>query len=172
LGRYKGHDIVVDALNRLPNRYKLLIIGGKHPEDTGSFFGDLLSKIEIHKLESRVRITGWKDKREAAELLAASDICVAPYRETNLSASGALTWALASGKPVIATNINAFVEISREVPTLNLISQGSVNELVWNLLRIEDRNLEEPELRVDISKYISKYSWKNYAELLDRLYKL
>lgn len=107
LGKYKGHDIAVEAMKKLPENYHLAMVGGMHPESKDSFLDSLVLSIPV-ELQSRIRITGWVDRETADRYFAATDICLAPYRaDMELSGSGAITWALGSGKPVIASKIDA-----------------------------------------------------------------
>jgi len=81
----------------------LHIIGGKSQDDTSDFMNRLLKKVKKLKLKDRVLISGFVSEEKISEYFAKVDICLAPYNDWRLSSSGALTWALTSGKPIIAS---------------------------------------------------------------------
>jgi glycosyltransferase involved in cell wall biosynthesis len=170
LGAYKGHDVAVRALARMPERFHLAICGGAHPESQNNDLATLIRLVRKLGLEQRVTITGWLAE-EAAELhYAATDICLAPYVDASLSASGAITWALASGKPTIASRIPAFQDICREHPCLLLTSPGMVDEIVWAADKLAGDPDISRQLVAAASRYTEGHSWDVTAAATRYLY--
>jgi len=163
LGSYKGHDVAVRALARLPERFHLAICGGTHPESDDDTLARVVRLARKLGLEQRVTVTGWLAEAEAELYYAATDICLAPYVDVALSASGAITWALASGKPTIASRIPAFQGISREQPCLLLTAPGAVDELVW----AAEKLAADPDLGAMLvaaaRRYTAVHSWDSTA---------
>ena len=167
---YKGHDLALSIVDLLPKNFKLSIIGGRHPESTGNEIGRILKLANELGLSDRVLITGWVTPSEADYYQQNSDICLAPYQATELSASGAITWSLTSGKPVIASNINSFKSINQKHNCMLLCNKSDRLEWVWAIKKVaEDINLRK-RLIDNSSKYCRRYSWKNICNYHTTLY--
>jgi glycosyltransferase involved in cell wall biosynthesis len=136
LGNYKGHDIAMDAMKLLPENYHLALVGGMHPESKDIFLDSLITRMPS-ELRNRIHITGWVDKATADRYFAATDAFLAPYRaETELAGSGAITWALSSGKPVVASKVDAFLNVNRIAECMLMITSGCIGELSWAIQKI------------------------------------
>lgn len=171
IGPYKGHDIAVDALTYLPSEYRLAICGGAHPESKDRFFERLVGKIEKLGLRDRVTITGWLPTDQAEVYYAATDVCLAPYRdESGLSASGAVTWALSSGRPTVASKIDAFQAIQRESPCMLMTTPQQPKELAWAVSRLVADKPMATRLVEAASTYCDRHSWDSVARLSVDLY--
>lgn len=169
VGSYKGHDLAVSALKRLPRNYRLAICGGAHPESRDGFMGSLMSHIKKAGVQDRVVVTGWIPTEVAEVYYAATDICLAPYRQfSNLSASGAITWALSSGRPTIASKIDAFQAVQREEECMLMTTPESTLELVWAIEKLSKDAPMQERLVAGALRYVDKYSWpKNARQTLD-----
>ena len=171
VGRYKGHDLAVNALKQLPEDYRLAICGGAHPESRDDFLTHLMSQIKEAGLQDRVTITGWLPTESAELYYAATDICLAPYRaDSGLSASGALTWALSSNRPIIASKIDAFQPIQRESGAMMMITADALEELCWAIQRLADDEVLQERLVQAAGNYVEKHSWRKNAENTIQLY--
>lgn len=170
VGGYKGHSIAVKALASLPERFHLAICGGSHQESRDRSLASVIRLVRRLGLEHRVTITGWLPEREAELYYAATDICLAPYIDASLSASGAITWALASGKPTIASKIPAFQSICREEPCLLLTTPGMVDEIVWAAEKLADDAVLGRSLVAAAGRYTESHSWEVTAGLTRDLY--
>jgi glycosyltransferase involved in cell wall biosynthesis len=173
LGEYKGHDIAIDTLRHLPQHFRLAIVGGSHPEARDKFLSELLSTINKldETLRERIMITGYVDNETANNFYAATDICLAPYRaKTLLSASGAITWALSSGKPVIASKIDAFQVINRDCNGLFMVSPEEIEEMAWACQRLAADPGLCGELVSNAGQYCDEHSWANTANKTIALY--
>lgn len=170
LGGYKGHDVAVRALAKLPERFHLAICGGTHPESDDDTLARVVRLARRLGLEQRVTVTGWLAEAEAEIYYAATDVCLAPYVDVALSASGAITWALASGRPTIASRIPAFQGISREQPCLLLTAPGAVDEIVW----AAEKLAADPDLRAMLvaaaRRYTAAHSWEATAAATAEVY--
>jgi len=131
MSRYKGYGIAVDAMRHLPDRYHLLLLGGPHPLGGDSALEDVLADLSKRpKLRRRVHLTGYVPASQLAGLRSTVDICLAPYlTRPRLSSSAALSWALASGRPVLASRIPAFEELSEDRGCLELVNPERPREL-------------------------------------------
>lgn len=172
IGRYKGHDMALKALAHLPPSYRLAICGGPHPDARDGFFESVLRQVERLGLEDRVTITGWLDPAEADRYYAATDVCLAPYREeAGLSASGAITWALSSGRPVVASKIEAFQSIQRSSPCMLMTAPGRPQEMAWAVERLRDDDRLAESLVAGAGAYCREHSWDRVAGQTLELYR-
>jgi glycosyltransferase involved in cell wall biosynthesis len=170
VGTYKGQDLAVRALARLPERFHLAICGGPHPESQDRAFATVLRLVKKLGLEHRVTITGWMPEEEAGLYAAATDVCLAPYRDATLSASGAITWALASGRPIVASRIAAFQGICREQPCMLLTAPGMVDEIAWAVEKLAADADLGATLVAAARRYTDAHSWDDTARRTHDLY--
>jgi glycosyltransferase involved in cell wall biosynthesis len=171
LSAYKGHLTALRALRALPPRYRLLFIGGRHPQSGDHTLERVLSFVRRHpELEPRLTITGYQELDRARRSLAACDLLLAPYApDVNLMASGALGQALASGRPVIGSAIPAFAELAREHGCLEPVP-GTPNELALGIERLMADPRRREELIAAAGRYVVGHGWPQVAELHRRVY--
>jgi glycosyltransferase involved in cell wall biosynthesis len=168
---YKGHDLAIDAVATLPENFHLAIVGGTHPESKDTFMSSLLDAIP-EALKARVRITGWVDQDTAELYFSATDICVAPYRgNTELSGSGAITWPLSSGKPVIASKIDAFQDINRKANCMFMFTPDCVSELAWAIRKVDSDEALRSRLVENAATFCNENSWSASVGRLLAIYK-
>lgn len=173
IASYKGYDLIFDALKLLDDNYKLIIIGGRHPHSRGNELEELLLKIKELNLSKRVLITGSVTDEEANYYHSATDICLAPHQSEYLSASGAITWSLTSGAPVIGSNVNSFREITKDVPdSMMLCHPRSPYEWAWAIKRCGEDYLLREKLISAAANYCEKFSWSNTASSHVKIYNL
>ncbi|MGH7076983.1 MAG: glycosyltransferase family 4 protein [Acetobacteraceae bacterium] len=100
LRRYKGLDLLAQAVERLPaGRFALRVVGrGPAGPELGR-----LATLEGVSVENR-----WVPEDEIGGLLAWADAVVLPYREA--SQSGVAAAALAAGRPVVATRVGGLAQ--------------------------------------------------------------
>jgi glycosyltransferase involved in cell wall biosynthesis len=168
---YKGHDLAIQALERLPEHVHLVICGGSHPEADDGYLASLIKLVHDLDLDERVTITGWLAPAEAERYYAATDICLAPYTTTDLSASGAITWALASGKPIIGSKIPAFRNICREQPCMLLTTPGRVDEIVWAVEKLNTAPAYAERLVTAARRYADAHTWQETAVVTQDIYR-
>jgi len=104
ISRSKGLNTLLDALARLPERYRLLVIGGaaSAPEDRA--YTDAIGlQIDRLGLEQRVTFTGHCAETEVSAHLLAADIAALPFADGASFRRGSLLAALAHGLPVVTT---------------------------------------------------------------------
>jgi glycosyltransferase involved in cell wall biosynthesis len=160
---HKGHDLAVAALRLLPRNYHLAIVGGPHPRASGDSTMDrVLKMMRSHRsLRGRVRITNYLPPERIELYHAATDVCLAPYRGFNLSASAGITWALGSGRPIVASKVPPFVELNDQAGCLLLFTENAEHELAWQI----DRLMADAGLRECLVEraraYAEQNSWTN-----------
>lgn len=137
----KGTLHAVRALARLPESYRLAIIGGPHPlSEDDAYLREIEATIAELGLARRVAITGTVvDDARMAALVRECDVCVFPYDSTgaDTAPSAALSLALAGRVPAIAYPTTAMREVAADTDAVILCAAPSEEELARELLRVD-----------------------------------
>ena len=97
--KYKGLDVLIKALNNLPNDLHLIIAG--EPYEDFDFYQQI---IDAYNLEKRVHIfTDYIADDEVKTFFSAADLCVLPYRSATQSGITAISHHFCL--PVVSTNV-------------------------------------------------------------------
>ncbi|MDX6511375.1 MAG: hypothetical protein QOE36_879 [Gaiellaceae bacterium] len=170
--RHKGYTTMLEALRHLPREYHLVILGGPHPFSPDLALDDILQwQRRRPKDAKRMTLTGYLPFEEVEEHLRATDIAVAPYREwPRVSSSAALTWALAAGRPIVASRVPAFEEIQDEYACLHLTVPEATGELAYRIQELAADEALQAELVARGHEYCTAHSWARAAEEHVRLY--
>jgi glycosyltransferase involved in cell wall biosynthesis len=182
LSAYKGYHAAIRALQLLPENYRLICMGGRHPNSSGSEYDDILffaadrdretneHKLPLNLVYDRITITGFVDEEDADIWHKKTDICLAPYDDRTLSGSGALTWSLTSGRPVIACNIPAFQAINNEYNCMQITAVQAHHELAWAIKKVVNDVKSQRVLTHNANKYCIDNSWEVIAKQHMNLY--
>ncbi len=164
----KGYDLVLDILEQLPDDVILVIAGGFRTEKDAEYERVLCNKIEISRLSNRVAITGYLKPDELHAIVSVSSIVLAPF--ASLSGSGSLSIAFASGKPVIASNLDSVIEINATSKSIQLFESENSKDLLDNInLLLADKSLSK-NLGAAALRYASENSMHKMAEQTVELY--
>ena len=128
----KGHARAFDALVALPGSVKLLVVGAGEEERA------LRAKVASLGLERRVHFLGYRADVDA--LLSECDALVLP--STLEATPYVIIEAMASGLPVVASNVYGIPEIVRDGETGILVDSGARDDIVRaivSLARDRDR---------------------------------
>lgn len=118
----KGHRYLIEAM---------ATIGPRHPDLHVLFIGDgelgeeLRAQVSSLKLDDRVHFLG--NRSDVSELLAASDLFVLPSLWEGLPMS--LLEAMATGLPIVATEVSGTVQVMIPGETGILVSPGDTLQL-------------------------------------------
>lgn len=140
----KGLDVLVEALARLSDRVpdaRVRVIGGPQ---VGSehVAGDLSAQAARRHLDDRFELVGFVEHPEA--LVAASRCYVQPARERTEILPLAILEAMATGVPVVATDVGGVRDIVRDGETGLLVPPEDPDSLADALNRVlTDRELAE-----------------------------
>lgn len=160
---HKGCEHSIRALELLPDNYHLAIVGGRHPSAATDPTFNRILELAQGKLAGRIRVTGFVSEEDRDLYHAASDACLLPYLIDDLTSSGAVTWALASGKPVIASTISAFQHINEEYDCMLLSPPGMVHEMAWHIRRAVESDSLRQQLARNAERYVEDHSWQRIA---------
>jgi glycosyltransferase involved in cell wall biosynthesis len=171
VSEYKGYQVAIQALEYLPEEYHLAIIGGSHPSNMGEkSIENILALVSDLELEDRVMVTGFVELEVLDLFHGATDICLAPYLLYDLSGSAALTWALNSGKPIIASKIPAFYELNQKTNCMSMVMPNSPRELAWKILQLDKDEALKQELVDRALAYSREHSWDKIASITYKVY--
>jgi glycosyltransferase involved in cell wall biosynthesis len=158
LREYKGLDLACAAIERLNGRVQLIVAGGRHPDFE---VGSLLATIA--RLPGAVLIDRQLSDQEFADLTAASDAVLLPYRA--ITGSSALLAALGFGRGVVTSDLPYFREILADEPDAG-VTVGCWDPTAWAHAILD--YLERPgDARNGAARRLAaRYSWDRCIESL------
>jgi glycosyltransferase involved in cell wall biosynthesis len=111
---HKGFMELLEVIDRLRIEFPdicLLAPCARHPDEDTGFEETVRARIDSLGLHANVvLVTDYLRDQTARAILAAADVIVLPYRQTEESASGALRFVLPVGRPIIATDLPIFAD--------------------------------------------------------------
>jgi glycosyltransferase involved in cell wall biosynthesis len=166
---YKGLDFLLESWHKVDAQRlnaQLLIAGTGDSELLEAIKGQVarLNLQESTSLDFR-----FIPDEELPTYYQAADILVYPYRE--VTTSGALMTALAYGKPIVATALQAFREVLRDGKTALLVNYGDVEGLADALTRLIQDSKERERLARGVAASDNfENSWTRIARQTRQLY--
>lgn len=151
----KGHEEMVRALARLPERVRLVIIGVDVP---GGYRRRLVELIEQLGLSGRVSVLPAQPRDGIALYLNAADVtALASHSE---GCPNVVIEALACGTPVVATAVGAVPELVRPGETGLIVPPKDPDALAAALADALHRDWSRPQIRASVADR----SWARVAE--------
>lgn len=147
----KGHEYLLEAFESVYKQNQevtLLIVGG------GEKINSLRSQISSYESKNNVHFLG--DRTDVGEILKVSDIFVLPTLGEGMS--NAILEAMASGLPVITTNISANKNIIENGETGILVPTEN-SEAIYKAIKIL---IESPEMRKRLGQEAKKEILEKY----------
>lgn len=159
--RYKGADLLLQAVPMFRNRTRVLIAGNCIDADHRKEVEQLLAQSAI--AERAMWEFGYLPESRVSELLSAADVLVMPYRE--IDQSGVLFAALRYGVPVVAFDVGSLRDYLPEGTGL-IVPPGDVRELAVAIEAIEPAAAARPR----IQGLAARYRWTETVKPVLRLY--
>jgi len=168
VGKGKGHDILIKAFKKIHNKIpdaKLIIAGGTKDEN----YKNYLKKLAL-PIKEKVIFTDYIPYELLPSCLASADIFILPYIG-GVHVSGPLHRALASGRPIIASESPIVKEII--IHGYNgILIKPEIEELAKTIVEL----YENKELRNKLSHNARKFAeefldWDKIAKQTLRIYK-
>jgi len=168
----KAFDDTIHALTKLPERVKLMIVGGGEDEAM------LHALVEDLHLEDRVYFTGHLDRHDVPLYRQAADIFVMPSRSEGLGNAGLS--AMASGLPFVGTQEGGLAEYVFGADDTGEIGQtawvvekdspnqiaGAVNDILGNPKHVQEVTERAREM------ILGTYDWDMIAKKMrDKVFK-
>jgi glycosyltransferase involved in cell wall biosynthesis len=159
---YKGIEFLIDSWRYVKDQEQSagLMLAGQPEKGYGE---KLTSKIKKLDLTQEIETCFEFLPQEKLNLyIQAADVLVYPYR--SITQSGALLTGLATGKPVVATNVGGFSEMIQHEQTGILIEYGDEEQLATELVDLF-RDSEKREKLGQAAKEMveTEYSWEAIA---------
>lgn len=162
---HKGHTVLFKAVRSVLNEYadfKLLVMG------TGPLRNKLENDVNELNISNKVVFTGLRG--DVAVLLKASDIFILASTERE-GLSVALIEAMATGLPVIASNLGGIPEVVKEEVNGILVPPKDVEKLACAIKRlVSDKRLRDEMGRQGQKVYKEKFTVRKMIQSLDGLY--
>lgn len=161
----KGVKYLIEAMKIVMDKNEntsLFIVGD------GEERGYLESLVRNLNIERYVTFIGKVPNEDIPEYMVASDVFVLPSLSEGFPVT--VVEAMASGLPIVATNVRGLPEIIKSGEKGFLVESKNANEIAEKVLLL----LEDDVLRERISKNnreeVKKYSWENVVEKLEGVY--
>jgi len=159
--KYKGVDILLDALPLMKHHEALLEIAGEFYEEIGPY----QSQVERLGIQNRVKLHDkYLVSEEMTFRLIAADVVVLPFRHA--TQSGVAMAALACGTPVIASAVGGLPDVIEPGVNGDLVppeNPQALAESIDKFLDLEESKREE--MRGNIKNYAEeKFSWNRLAD--------
>lgn len=163
---YKGTDILVEAVNALPDEYKekieVKIVGGI----SNSF-------LQECKQKDKNNLINWKpyflSDEELNEDINNSDLVVVPYRA--ISQSGVLLLAIYFEKIILTSNLPSFKETLSTYSDDLFFESENIESLKNAIMRYVDDKLNLVDIKNNIRILKNLYTWSNAARQTLNVYK-
>ena len=164
VAHYKGLDLLLDALARLPKHHELRIVG----RCRSAALRESLER-SVALLVAQGRQVTWRNEyvpeAEMADAFLWADMLVMPYR--HIDQSGVVFQALKFGVPVVATRVGEFGSmITHEIG--ELCEPESADALEQAVLRLASRI--DSMTREFIAASARQYDWRTTVQSLSRSY--
>ena len=163
---FKGVNVLLDALGRLPNPHIQLIIVGEGELRTG-----FERRAAALGLSSRVHFAGRASDDELPTYYAAADLLVLPSVTRGEAFGLVLLEAMACGRPVVASDLPGVRHVVKTTGGGELVRAGDPEALAAAISRLESNTgLREALGRRSRAAVEQNYSWPGIAERLEAMY--
>jgi glycosyltransferase involved in cell wall biosynthesis len=179
-GQGKGFEWSIDAVMNLTNLTpapQYILAGRTHPKvfaAEGETYRNMLKlRVAANGVSSSIIFDdAYKDQRSLATLIHRATAIVLPYDSSDQVSSGVLVEALASGKPVIATDFPQAVELLSGGAGL-IVPRRNPDALEGAFRRIFTEPGLAEEMALEATRIGPQFDWRtaalSYAKIADRL---
>ncbi len=160
---FKGVNVLLDSFKKLySSNYHLIIVGD------GDLKSSYIEKATKLGLNSNVTFAGRVSNEDLPLYYAASDVTVLPSTTMGEAFGLVLVEAMATGKPVIASNLPGVRSVVDDGKNGYLVIPGDANDLASKI----DSILSSEKIcskfgEVGREKAVKKYNWLNIAKKLE-----
>ncbi|HEV2471467.1 MAG TPA: glycosyltransferase, partial [Chthonomonadales bacterium] len=169
IDRNKGYELTLQVLANQPEDVAFVIAGGARNEAMEPYRRQVEAAIAGSRLQDRVTVTGYLTEQEVAEAMEASDIVVAPH--TFATGSYSVTLPLSHGRPVLASDVDCFKEISARIDCIELFRCGNAGDYSAKLAGLLANEERRGLLSANAVRYACRFSWPKVAGLTRDVYK-
>lgn len=137
----KGHQILVEAMSKLPQDVMVVFAGGAS-NGSGQLVDELVSLAKVKGVDRRLRITGYLSEKELEYYLIATDLAVCPF--SRFSASGSLSTWISVARPILASDFPQVAEYNLLEPdaikTFKPYTADALAEAIRQMLQISENS--------------------------------
>lgn len=165
---HKGVDQIIESIKPLEQktgcRVGLLAVNAildERSAETIAHWQKLASNLGV---ADRVTwVTDYQPIDVCINLLAATDFVIYPYRDTQESASGAVTIGLSSGRPVLVSDSPIFAELESCCYTM---TGAGRNDIVREVIALRDRAAQGEMIVGRQNQWLEQRSWERVSSRL------
>lgn len=167
--KYKGADILIDAIGLLPEEYKkkvgAKIVGLATDKELYSTYSKKANALNVEWINDFV------SDEILYDAIGKSDLILLPYRK--ISQSGVLLLALSFRKPILTSDLPSFKETLEGYPDDYFFKSDDPQSLSMILEKFVDGKIDVGLQMKIIEKLNKKYSWEETAKsTLNAYYKV
>ncbi len=165
----KGVDVLLRAMMRLKSALpeaKLHIVGDRHEHEHEKDYRRLAKRLS---LEEEVIFHGAVPYSKIPYYFKSATLCVIPSLHEGFSLT--MLEAMASGTPIVASDIERFREILQDGENALLFKSGDAVSLSAAILKLSTDSSLRKKITQSASKTVLNYSWDSIAERYVSLYK-
>jgi glycosyltransferase involved in cell wall biosynthesis len=167
---WKGVDILLEALVRLPEADGLIVGGHEREPDLGRLT-DLARSLEI---VDRVTFTGLVEPSAVPELLASATVLALPNPPSAISTKFTsplkLFEYMAAGRAIVASDLPAIREVLTHNVDAILVKAGDPDALADGIRQVIEDPVLAGRLGQSAVENAAQYSWDRRAERLEGLF--
>jgi glycosyltransferase involved in cell wall biosynthesis len=168
---WKGVDLILEAVRALQDT-RGLIVGGHDREPDLARLKQLALDLDC---ASRIVFTGQVPPPDVPARLREADVLILPNRQSAISTDFTsplkLFEYMASGRPIVASDLPSFREILRDGENALLVEAGNPQALVAAVTRIKT----DPDLGTRLARQaredVRAFTWARRAERLETLFR-
>lgn len=169
---HKGIYDVLQSIKDLTKKYNNLLFLAVSSlydcDESKRYYKKCLDFVKNNGLEQNVLfVTDYLSNNDSLEYLRLCDFLIAPYRQTSESASGAIRFLFAAGRPVITSSAAIFDEFNDFVYKFQCESQTQLTNAIEKF--ITDKNLLETYQEKTL-KLLNNNNWQKTACTMKDLY--
>jgi glycosyltransferase involved in cell wall biosynthesis len=167
---WKGVDVLLEAIARVPN-VSGLVIGGHEKETDLARLRALATRLGI---EDRVTFTGHLLPSAVSARIAQADVLALPNRASAISTHSTsplkLFEYMAAGKAIVASNLPAIREVLADEVNALLVAPGDAEAMAAGIRRLASDPALRSRLGGRARGAAEEYSWDRRAERLETLF--
>lgn len=163
LNKNKNHEIVIRSIAQIGNSQIHYIIAG-----AGNLKEYLLNLAQKLHINNQVHVLGFRN--DVDSLYKISDIYIHPSLREGLPV--ALIEAMASGLPIISSNIRGSIDILNNDKYSYLISNKNINDLCENIIKILNNKAKAKSIIEGRKDNIAKYDMIHICGKMKEIYRI
>jgi glycosyltransferase involved in cell wall biosynthesis len=162
---FKGLDILLKAMTHINKEIKLTIVG------SGELLADYQTQAKELEIAERVVFAGAVADKELPKYYQQADLLVLPSINKHEAFGLVLLEALASGVPVVASDLPGVRSVFVDSQQGYLSLPGDINSLTEKIKQVLDNDANWQKMCQQAHAWAEeKYSWKKVGKSLNSLY--